>query len=222
MKELAVIEIPLFVEDVLMSSQRQTKYYEQSKSNQKKIPQKYLTSDFGWKPLKTSKTAKLKMVWTHIPTTKPVIANPRSAGTAKYKRISGNDFYAGFGSHFDRMKMVNAIQNSLRPHLKKLKPFDKFPLIIEAEHHNIIGQGNWDSDNKFYAYKKVFQDLLTHLFIIPDDSIRYITKAPEPIFVPVEKSEDRKFVFKFYHDTRDCITKHPFYNGRLLQGKEIK
>ena len=85
MEELAVIEIPLFVEDVLMSSQRQTKYYEQSKSNQKKIPQKYLTSDFGWKPLKTSKTAKLKMVWTHIPTNKPVIANPRSAGTAKYK-----------------------------------------------------------------------------------------------------------------------------------------
>lgn len=49
--------------------------------------------------------------------------------------------------------------------------------------------------------------------VIPDDNVKYISKpGTAPILCPIDRWEDRKFVFKFYKDTRECITNSTFYN----------
>lgn len=93
---------------------------------------------------------------------------------------------------------------------------------------------NWDIDNRSLFYSKTFPDVLqgtpmiikskikgekgkmvkTSKEIIPDDSITFITQAPVPLFFPIDNTDDRKLVFKIYHDDRDIIKNHSAYGNR--------
>jgi hypothetical protein len=132
----------------------------------------------------------------------PLIKNSRTVGTPNYKKINGQEFYAGVGSPIIRVKVVNAIKDSFRPYLKGIKPLDDFPVCIDCHYYDVPGPANWDLDNK-WIYTKVFQDLLVKEGILPDDNIHYVSRAASMEYYPVETEEERKLVFYIYKDPRN-------------------
>ena len=138
----------------------------------------------------------------------PIIRNARSVNTPRMKKINGQDFYAGSTRPVMRVKIVNAIKDAFRPYLRKVRkiPKDKFPIQISCAMFDVPGKADWDLDNK-WIYLKVFQDLIVQEKIIPDDNIKYVSKAASMEFFPVENEEDRKLVFTITSDTR----KHTYF-----------
>ena len=68
--------------------------------------------------------------------------------------------------------------------------------------YDVAGKADWDLDNK-WIYLKVFQDLIVNEKLIPDDNIKYVSKAASMEFFPVETTEERKLVFTITTDTRE-------------------
>ncbi len=118
--------------------------------------------------------------------------------------------------------------------------FDQIHLLTSGRVREEI---NWDIDNRGLFYCKTFPDVLCgspyvdnlreengltvirndkevkvikyqNTRIIPDDNRRYITQAPTALFCPIENAEDRKLVFKIYHDDREII------HSNINYGKE--
>lgn len=195
MTVLKTIEVPLFIKDVKLSNKRRAKYYK--KGAKTKVPKKYAH-------LKYSK----KGILVH-PDGAPVVANPRSVGTPRYKKINGQEIYSGM-AHHTRSKIVKAIKDCFKQVLKKHQALDKFPIQVEMEMHDVVGNANWDLDN-LWIYNKCFQDALVDAGILPDDNVLYITKPATPEFVPIEDPQNRKFVFRLIHDQREIIQNHPAY-----------
>ncbi|MDC6350725.1 hypothetical protein PP178_04110 [Zeaxanthinibacter sp. PT1] len=195
---LELITIPLYITQVKLSEKRRATHYK--KGSKKKIPKKYEKYVFN-----------KKGILVHPKTGTPAIANPRSVGTPRYKKINGQEIYSGMPHHM-RAKIVLAIKKNFLKYLKEVKPIQDFPIQIDMELHAEIGIGNWDLDN-LWIYNKCFQDALTEAGIIPEDNIQYITKCAAPEFVPVASEEQRKFVFKIYKDNRQEIISNPYWEG---------
>jgi len=172
-----------------MSNRRRATYY----TKKDKIPKKYQGKLFFFN--------KRGRLCTNDG--EPIIRNARSVNTPRYKKINGQDFYAGSTRPVMRVKIVNAIKDSFRPYLCKVRkiPKDKYPIQITCAMFDLPGKANWDLDNK-WIYLKVFQDLLVNEGIILDDNIQYISKAASMEFWPIEDEEDRKLVFVITQDTR--------------------
>jgi hypothetical protein len=170
-----------------MSNKRRATYYKQKD----KLPQKYCKPSFIF-----DKKGRLTYRGGE-----PIIKNIRSVGTPKYKKINGQEFYAGVGSPIIRVKVVNAIKDFFRPFLKGIKPITEFPVCIDCHYYDVPGPANWDLDNK-WIYTKVFQDLLVQEGILPDDNIKYVSRAASMEYYPVETTEERKLVFSIYKDER--------------------
>ena len=187
------------LEHVIISNKRRTEYYKKGD----KIPKKYINLRFDKKGYLKSKSGER------------VIKNPIAAGSPKKWKINGQGLYSGVVNRFTRKKMKDQLSEHYIKNwdIKKdfFIPMDMYPLAIDWEFHTTIDKGNWDLDNK-WIYLKVFLDTLSAQGVIFDDSIKYITKAPSPIFFPVENKEESKFVFRFYRDDRPEILNHPFYN----------
>ena len=177
-----------------MSNRRRPTYYTQKD----KIPKKYQGNLFSF-------DRKGRLCTNDG---QPIIRNARSVNTPRMKKINGQDFYAGSTRPVMRVKIVNAIKDSFRPYLYKMRriPRDKFPIQISCAMFDVPGKADWDLDNK-WIYLKVFQDLLVGEGIIPDDNIKYVSKAASMEFFPVETEEERKLVFTLKSDTR----KHTFF-----------
>ena len=187
MNILAKVVIPEFILRVKLSNARRAKYY----TTKDKLPKKYLKASFIF-----DKKGRLTYRGGE-----PIVKNTRTVGTPNYKKINGQEFYAGVGSPMIRVKVVNAIKDSFRPYLLDVKPLLEFPVCIECEYHDVPGPANWDLDNK-WIYTKIFQDLLVKEGILPDDNIKYVSKAASMEYFPVETEEERKLVFTIYKDER--------------------
>lgn len=183
------IEIPEFIEYVKMSNSRRATYYKPTD----KLPKKYQDPSFFF----DTKNRLCTSDGT------PIVRNARSAGTPRMKKINGQDFYAGSTRPVIRVKIVNAIKDSFRPYLHNVYkiPADKYPIQISCAMYDVPGKADWDLDNK-WIYLKVFQDLLVQMKIIPDDNIKYVSKAASMEFCPVETTEERKLVFTITSDDR--------------------
>ena len=48
--------------------------------------------------------------------------------------------------------------------------------------------------------------------ILPDDDIRYITKAGAPEFFPVDSEQERKLVFTISPEDRKEVIEHNYYD----------
>lgn len=188
------VELPVYLKRVKLSNKRRAKYYTKSS----KIPKKYQGFDFDSKGRLAD------------PMGTPIIANSRSVGTPRYKKINGQEFYKGLATPQVRATIVRNIKTYFGTHLKYLKPLEDFPIRVSIELHDIPGAKNWDLDN-LWIYNKCFQDALTEYGIIPEDNMQYITAAGAPEYYPVEHELDRKLVFNIYKETRECILKHPMY-----------
>lgn len=104
--------------------------------------------------------------------------------------------------------------------------------------HKKASKQPWDVGNRAMFYNKVFEDVLTGCIdnvptgayrerkgkrveetirrpttkvIIPDDHRRYVTGSPGALFTPINNTEDRKLIYRIYHDQRECIKNNPNY-----------
>lgn len=203
---LLEVSIPQYIKHVKLSNKRRPKYYKLGD----KIPKKYST--YKYKKFKTGKQKKTELFLID-PEGNRVVSNPRAAGTPSWKKINGQDIY-NQNLHFRvRSKIIKEMKSFFNAHFKNEVPLsvDDLPVYPQMEVHDVIGNGDWDSDNHFWVYNKVIQDVAVFNKVIPDDSIRYITRTPEILYFPVEKEEDRKMVYRLYQEDRPEILKHPFY-----------
>lgn len=218
-KELiAEVIIHKYIRKVQMSGSRRATYYKQGE----KLPTKYqsrLGADYQWMRFKGGK---IILCDAHE---KPVVKNPNSCGTPKYKLINGQDLHALTLQDFERSKIITAIKKQMIPEVAKLKPITEYPIIIEAElYDTILDQEiistkgkvvdtKFDIDNRFLMYGKTFPDVLcgcpyrdedTGLLvyaskpIIIDDDRLHLTNAMGCLFIPIEDTENRKLIFKIY------------------------
>lgn len=152
-----------------------------------------------------------------------VVKNPQAAGTPNYISLSGNAFTTGMHPAV-RSKAVHFLKEFYMPFVQaQMKPFERFPLQVEWEFHSPVDVP-YDMSN-FWFYYKYFEDcLFMDEFnnkkiepLIPDDNRKFVTKPGAPELFPVDTMEDRKFVFRFYHDERDIIQSHDLWNQTTEQ-----
>lgn len=184
MDELLVIEIPGYITHVELSKSRRKKYF----TPEDKIPKKYQTEDYGF----------IKGRLCLLKSKKPVIKNPRSAGTPRLKKINGQDFYSGNVMPQVRAKMIQEMKRFFSAHFQGIPPIEKkyFPVEMEIEIHYVVKNDLFDVDNLGWVYTKVIQDVLKDTDIIPEDDIRYIRKSGGCQFVSVESENDRKIIIR--------------------------
>lgn len=190
------VEIPLFVESVRVSEKRRKTYY--SKSSKKKIPKRYQSSNYEYKP-----KGKDKQLYLFDSSTKEfVISNPKSHGTPRKYFIRGNDFYSGNINEFTRIKVAEKIKEQFYEYIKDLEFSKKLPIVIECGIYYPLTPREWDIDNKVWIYNKCLQDLLVSSGVIEEDNRLFITQSAGGTYFPVDSIEDRKLVYRFSYDLR--------------------
>lgn len=214
--EIIKIEIPQYIKKVLMSSKRMKKYYVFGK---KDLPKKYSdTTKYDYKAFKATSGKGVKLILIDLITKEKVIANPKVHGTEKWKVINGQKIYNGEISKWERATLMRAIKESYNDILSKIKPIDikRFPICIKVELHDLIidpicKNQLWDVGNRVFPYFKAFEDALQHFKIIPNDNVFFITSPPAPIFIPVDRTEDRKLIFIISSETDPRIINNKQY-----------
>ncbi len=209
---LRVLVIPKYITRVKVSNKRRAKYFK--KESKKALPQKYRKPGYFFD----------KFGILRDQNNEKVIANPKVVGTPRYEILSGNKIVTGYGSHHTRNKVSNALKDFFRPFARTLAPFEEedFPLRVEWDFYTSLDRINFDLSN-FWFYYKYFEDSLHEkknpvtkeelIPILPDDNVQYITHPPGPRLIPVDSFEDRRFVFRFYHDNRIEITKNNVWSN---------
>ena len=198
------LEIPTYIKYVKVSNARQPKYYEKGKKTPK-LPQRYKDmKKYAWKKYPTPSKPNRQLL-VDKSTGVRMIANSRSVGTPKLLKINSQAIYnQQIGKHY-RGLIVKSIKTSFKDFVKSLDVVkeEDFPIKITIEVHDVIletGSLLWDVGNRAWIYSKVFEDCLTNNSIIPDDNILFVSGAPAPKFIPVDKDEDRKLMFIFEKD----------------------
>lgn len=217
-KPLATIEIPQFITKVKTANKRRTKYYKKKKK--------------GWSPRDLPPTYEEKLEsgeysmdgkYLLDENGEKKVANPQTAGKPRYETLSGNKLLSGYGSPFTRAKLARGLKDFYRPfireQIKEHGKIETFPLRVTWDLYTTVEDApNWDLFNLFFYYK-YFEDSLhetedddgnTFESLIPDDNVKFITWAPGPKLIPVDKWEERKFIFRFYHDRRNRLQRRPW------------
>ena len=208
-----IVKIPQYITQVKLSDKRRAIYYYRNS----RIPAKYQNDRYIFKVKKYTGGSKDVLYDTLDKIF--VIKNATSVGTPRFITIGGNILYAGL-NEYTRAKIVTEIKNDFTRFIQQLEPITKFPIQIDAQIHRPPDTGNWDIDN-LWIYIKTFQDLLIDNNIIPDDSVRYITKAPSFEYYPVSEYTDRMIVFILRTDMR-AITNHILFATKPVPIIEIK
>lgn len=205
MKKLQELVIPNFPLRFKVSNKRRKKYWKASHKNR---PQKYahLTKTDKKGYLLDEKGNK-------------VVKNPQAAGTPRYLSLSGNNFASGLHPSV-RSKIVHFLKDFYMPYVRLMEPFEDYPIQVEWDFYSPV-EVEFDMSN-FWFYYKYFEDCLTETEyrgknitpILPDDNRRYVTKPGAPELYPVDDIEDRKFVFRFYHDERKIIQDHDLWKKK--------
>lgn len=180
----AQIVVPEYLEHVMLSKQRRAKYYHVKG----RVPNRYLNKD--------KFSVDSNGIVINKATNEKVLANPRSAGTPKMMRISGQDIWAGMNIMI-RSKIAKAVKKSLEPYFKNIKKVEEYPIGVALDFYRPRGKGNWDIDNHSLIYRKCIFDYLKDKGVIEDDSISFITSTPTNYF-EVNSPEERKLVITIY------------------------
>lgn len=235
MNLICEVTINNYVRKIEVSKSRKETYYK--KSEEKTLPKKYqigiLNGEYKFINiikkgfLLVNKEGDL------------IIKNKKTAGTPKYKRINGQDLHTLTLQPYERSKIIKAIKEQMIPEVNKLEPIKLFPIRILCEIHNTFHDAelikvngdvkenvDWDVDNHSIFYTKVFSDVLCgspyckergskleyqSKIIIPDDNRKYVTQHGSALFCPIENANNRKLIFKIYHDDRKIIKENSNY-----------
>jgi hypothetical protein len=193
-REIKII-IPEFVQEMKLADKKRKTYYKRGDE----IPNKYAGPKFIWKKDKLYDSIKKEFV----------IKNPASAGKPRFKSIAGNDIWGRVHPRI-RMAAIEAIVNNFKPHLPSRIDLN-FPITIDMEVYTPSRYCDWDIGN-LWVYDKVFQDLLVESKLIPDDTIRFVTKSSGPRYIPITKNSERKMVFTLREDTDPRVISHVMYD----------
>jgi len=185
MSEL-IIQIPNYITHVQLAKSRRARYYTREWVEKKNLPKKYQNRKlygFNKEGILISKL-----------TGEKVIANPKTVGTPRLKKINGQDFYSGGNVPIQRYQMVNAIKEYFREEIRKaLKdaPIKKipqhwFPIQMELSFYLPEPKQLFDVDNNSWIYNKVILDSLVDVGVIPNDTCDLVRKAGggEYCFIP--------------------------------------
>lgn len=132
-----------------------------------------------------------------------VISNTGTVGKPGTIPINAQVFYVG--KPFQRMAIKNFVQEYLLPYVQQMEVID-YPVYMESEVHAVYEHRLPDMNNIGYVWDKILTDVMVAEGIIFDDSPLYITRpGSAPLYVPIDDPENRKIVFRFYHDKRKEI-----------------
>lgn len=144
-----------------------------------------------------------------------VIKNTRSAGTERYIKISGQDFWTGI-NHNLRSKIGKELKKYFYNILSEMKPVpeDEYPIGVKIDIYDVIDEG--DIDNLIYIYRKTVHDSLcgniefvkdengkfhpdrkNYKPLIIDDSKEYIQEI-NTRFYPIRDHEERQMIIQLY------------------------
>lgn len=132
-----------------------------------------------------------------------VVSNTGTVGKPGTIPINAQVFYVG--KPFQRMAIKNFVQEYLLPYVQQMEIID-YPVYMESEVHAVYEHRLPDMNNIGYVWDKILTDVMVAEGIIFDDSPLYITRpGSAPLYVPIDDPENRKIVFRFYHDKRKEI-----------------
>lgn len=218
------------------SNSQRARYYQQGK---KSLPlsfcdkQLYDTQgirepdniNYAWRQFPKIKQGKKILInmLVDLKTNERVSFNPNEIGKPKIKNINGQDIYSGNIARHERNNMIGEIKDYFRAILieKKIPKIEKYPIYFEAELHDleydeVFSRGKpWDIRNRFFPYGKALEDVMVDLGILTDDNIYYLSKAIDPIFVPISESNYRKIVIRIVEDKRPIILNNEWYIREL-------
>jgi len=205
MELLQTLEIPNFPLRFKVSNKQKAKYWKRHHKNRPKKYENYQNTDKEGYLLDQEGNRLLK--------------NPDAMGTPKYVSLSGNNFTTGLHPSV-RSGLVHNLKDFYMPYVRLMKPFQKFPLIVEWDFYAPVDRG-FDMSNFWFYYKYLEDCLFMTEYrkrpvqpILPDDDRAYVVKPGAPLLWPVDTLEQRKFVFKFYHDNRPLIQNHPLWKAQ--------
>lgn len=181
------VEIP-FSEEILISKSRRVVPYIKGKS---RVPKKYLNENYIWNKKNQLIDAKTGVV---------IIANSKTAGKPRYKRVNGQDIYNGNTFRQGRALLAKSIHERFTPYLREIEPLLDVKIYPLGLHINFYvwdrAKNNIDNDNK-WIWEKCIQDTLTQLGIIPDDNPYIVWEnVKRTILISPEKEE--KIVIEIY------------------------
>jgi hypothetical protein len=184
------LNIPNYITHVQLSEHRRTKYYKQGD----KIPVKHQDCKFDKKGILIGADGK------------PVIKNPRVAGTPGWKKINGQTFYQGTGNPILRSKIIGAMKDFFRPYFDDIDkiPADKLPITLELEIHD-NPTDEFDIDNLAWVYTKVVLDVMTEKKIIQDDNVNFVAKSGGCQFVRTTNDQPRQLVVRVFKNEYSAV-----------------
>lgn len=141
------------------------------------------------------------------------IANPRTAGKPRTKKINGQSLWVGMNHHL-RTKISKELKKYFYEKFRGTKYIEDYPIGIELIFYGSLGE--YDLDNMSLLYRKTIQDALCgnvefltkvengkktfhpdrekYPAIIEDDNVKFITEIPTK-FV---ESSSKKLTINIY------------------------
>ncbi len=188
------VEIHQYLTHVKMAEKVRPKYLKWLGHRNKRVAKKNLPLIRGPKGLALNKNGE------------KILTNPQTANKPRFKKLSGNNFFSGYGHPLIRAKLAGTVKDDFIKSIKKAGfkkiPASMYPLRIEWDVYCPEGKKPyWDLDNLWF-YKKFFLDALRACGRLEEDDFKHITDLSGPRWFPVETLEERKFVFRFMKDDR--------------------
>lgn len=174
------LEIP-FSEYVQVSKKRRPIPYIKDKC---RIPKKYDNILYTWNS---------KGYLCNALTGEVLIANNKSAGTPRNKKVNGQNIYNGNVSRQARASLVKALHQQFGTYLRELEPIKDikhFPLGLHLNFHvHDRARLNLDNDNR-WIWEKAIQDTLVQEGIFPEDNPYIVWEnVKRTILIPEEKEQ---------------------------------
>lgn len=179
---------------VKISDKRRVKPYVKGKC---RVPKKYLDKDGELLP---------ELAWSHKgyliqkDNGLVIVANNKTAGQPRYKKINGQDIYNGNISRTARASFVKAMHNQLGQYVRGIEPLMElanYPLGIHCHFYvHDKGKHNIDNDNR-WIWEKVLQDTLRECNVIPEDN-PYIIWENLKRTILVSPESEQKLVINIY------------------------
>lgn len=183
MKALLTVEIPKYPTRVMLNRSRPAVYY----TRNTRIPKKYKNSDYDFNAYG---------VLIESRTNTPVVANPQTANTPKYKKINGRDFLSGKISPATRSYMFNEMKRFFLPFFQKKKKIYE-PCHVKIELSNTLEEAKQDLDNMSWILVKVILDVLVESDVLPKNNVHFV-QGFEVTFKPVNDADQRKLTVSVY------------------------
>lgn len=167
----------------------------------------YLKDEYSLVPVTVVRGGKKVTVMRLVQGDKPVLANPKKAGTPVTSRISGQDVWQQQHPAV-RQKMAAILHAVFERHIPTNMELPPPPIRIQGELHTQPRLWNWDIGNMF-PIGKTFTDHLKKRGLIPDDNISIVTQEPTGLlFRPIGEDEQAYLIFSITHDGEAAANPH--------------